>query len=91
MGEQRRRVYWRRLGEVMHYMADYFTFPHNRNFTGNLYEHNKYEKHLKNHLKTIYRKRCCEKYGPVHACMHFGSFSGAGRSIFKGCHANVIF
>ena len=32
-------------------MADYFTFPHNKNFTGNLYEHNKYEKHLKNHLK----------------------------------------
>lgn len=49
--ELKERVYWRRLGEVMHYMADYFTFPHNRNFTGNLYEHNKYEKHLKNHLK----------------------------------------
>ena len=49
--ELKERVYWRRLGEVMHYMADYFTFPHNRNFTGNLYQHNKYEKHLKNHLK----------------------------------------
>lgn len=45
------RVFWRRSGEVMHYIADYFTFPHNKNFTGNLYEHNKYEKHLKNHLK----------------------------------------
>lgn len=50
-GKVKERVYWRRLGEVMHYMADYFTFPHNINFTGNLYEHNKYEKHLKNHLK----------------------------------------
>ena len=49
--ESKERVYWRRFGEVMHYMADYFTFPHNTNFTGNLYEHNKYEKHLKNHLK----------------------------------------
>ena len=49
--ESKERVYWRRFGEVMHYMADYFTFPHNKNFTGNLYEHNKYEKHLKNHLK----------------------------------------
>ncbi|MDD5804577.1 zinc dependent phospholipase C family protein [Blautia sp. HCP3S3_H10_1] len=49
--EGKERVYWRRFGEVMHYMADYFTFPHNKNFTGNLYEHNKYEKHLKNHLK----------------------------------------
>ena len=50
-GKGKERVYWRRLGEVMHYMADYFTFPHNINFAGNLYEHNKYEKHLKNHLK----------------------------------------
>ena len=39
-GRVKERVYWRRLGEVMHYMADYFTFPHNINFTGNLYEHN---------------------------------------------------
>lgn len=49
--ECKERVYWRRFGEVLHYMADYFTFPHNKNFTGNLYEHNKYEKHLKNYLK----------------------------------------
>ena len=49
--EGKERVYWRRFGEIIHYMADYFTFPHNKNFTGNLYEHNKYEKHLKNHLK----------------------------------------
>ena len=34
--ESKERVYWRRFGEVMHYMADYFTFPHNKNFTGNL-------------------------------------------------------
>ncbi len=25
--ESKERVYWRRFGEVMHYMADYFTFP----------------------------------------------------------------
>ena len=49
--EGKERVYWRRFGEIIHYMADYFTFPHNKNFTGNLYAHNKYEKHLKNHLK----------------------------------------
>ena len=27
--EENARVYWRRFGEVMHYMADYFTCPHN--------------------------------------------------------------
>lgn len=46
------RVYWRRFGEVMHYMADYFTFPHNRTYTGNLAQHNHYEKILKDDLKT---------------------------------------
>ncbi len=62
-GRVKERVYWRRLGEVMHYMADYFTFPHNINFTGNLYEHNKYEKLSQEPSEKIYRKRCCEKYG----------------------------
>ena len=28
------RVFWRRSGEVMHYIADYFTFPHNKTFDG---------------------------------------------------------
>ena len=66
------RIYWRRFGEVMHYMADYFTFPHNRNFTGTLYEHNKYEKHLKNHLKRYIESGAVNslKITPV----SFGSF-----------------
>ena len=46
------RVFWRRLGEVMHYIADYFTFPHNRTYTGTLLEHGQYEKELKKNLKT---------------------------------------
>ena len=45
------RVFWRRIGEVIHYIADYFTFPHNKTFTGNLREHNHYEKDLKDRLK----------------------------------------
>ena len=45
------RVFWRRSGEVMHYMADYFTFPHNRTYKGSLAEHNSYEAELKNRLK----------------------------------------
>lgn len=46
------RVFWRRLGEILHYIADYFTFPHNKTFTGTLVEHNSYEKELKNQLKS---------------------------------------
>ncbi|MDD2959887.1 MAG: zinc dependent phospholipase C family protein [Lachnospiraceae bacterium] len=45
------RVYWRRTGEVIHYLADYFTFPHNDTYTGTLREHCMYEKYLKNYLK----------------------------------------
>lgn len=66
------RVYWRRFGEVMHYMADYFTFPHNTNFTGNLYEHNKYEKHLKNHLKRYIESGAADRM--VILPVNFGSF-----------------
>lgn len=47
------RVFWRRSGEVMHYIADYFTFPHNKTFDGTFYQHNTYEKHLKNELKAF--------------------------------------
>lgn len=45
------RVYWRHIGEVIHYVADYFTFPHNDTYDGNLKDHCIYEKHLKNYLK----------------------------------------
>ena len=47
------RVFWRRAGEIMHYSADYFTFPHNKTFDGSLRQHNTYEKHLKNELKVF--------------------------------------
>ena len=70
--ECKERVYWRRLGEVMHYMADYFTFPHNKNFTGNLYEHNKYEKHLKNYLKRYINSGAAAQLTIIP--VHFGSF-----------------
>lgn len=70
--EDNARVYWRRFGEVMHYMADYFTFPHNKNFTGNLYEHNKYEKHLKNHLKRYIESGAADRM--VILPVNFGSF-----------------
>ncbi len=39
--------YCRHLGIITHYVADYFTFPHNKVFHGNLKDHCIYEKDLK--------------------------------------------
>lgn len=44
--------YCRKLGEVTHYLADYFTFPHNTVFKGNIREHCIYEKELKYALRS---------------------------------------
>lgn len=55
------RSFWIRLGEVLHYIADYFTFPHNDTFAGNLKEHCIYEKHLKNRLKNFIRSGKAEE------------------------------
>ena len=41
----------RRLGEIIHYIADYFTFPHNQIYDGNLKDHCVYEKELKFRLR----------------------------------------
>ena len=69
---KKNRKYYRDLGQVSHYLADYFTFPHNKNFTGNLYEHNKYEKHLKNHLKRYIESGAADRM--VILPVNFGSF-----------------
>jgi len=70
--QYKERVFWRRLGEIFHYIADYFTFPHNRTFTGSLVQHNSYEKELKNRLKSYIRNGEADKYaGPA---IHFGDF-----------------
>lgn len=45
------RVFYRNLGEIIHYIADYFTFPHNAHYPGNLRAHCAYEEQLKNSLK----------------------------------------
>lgn len=38
-GIYRERMLWMRIGIVLHYLADYFTFPHNTCFQGNLKDH----------------------------------------------------
>ena len=45
------RVFYRNLGEVIHYIADYFTFPHNPHYPGTLRDHCAYEERLKRELR----------------------------------------
>ena len=56
------RVFWRRAGEVMHYIADYFTFPHNKTFDGTLRQHKSYEIDLNIDLKAFVQVGNAEAY-----------------------------
>jgi len=49
------RAYWRNVGQVIHYIADYFTFPHNSHYEGSLKDHCVYEEHLKLGLREYIR------------------------------------
>ena len=49
--ERTGRKYYMDLGQISHYLADYFTFPHNKIYPGNLKDHCSYEEQLKNDLK----------------------------------------
>lgn len=49
------------LGIILHYVADYFTFPHNANFTGTLKEHCAYERKLRTHF-SYYLQNKNQKY-----------------------------
>lgn len=49
------RYFTRHLGVVTHYIADYFTYPHNNIFEGNIKEHCSYEKKLITALRTYVR------------------------------------
>ncbi|MCC8163161.1 MAG: zinc dependent phospholipase C family protein [Lachnospiraceae bacterium] len=44
------------LGQVLHYIADYFTYPNNPNYPGNLRAHCLYEKRLKIRLRAYVRE-----------------------------------
>ena len=43
---KRKRMYYKNLGEITHYVADYFTFPHNKTYPGSLKDHCAYEEKL---------------------------------------------
>lgn len=72
-GQYKERVFWRRMGEIFHYIADYFTFPHNKTFTGSFMEHNSYEKELKNRLKSYICNGEAQQYATD--MIHFSSFA----------------
>lgn len=41
------------LGRIIHFIADYFTFPHSPDFTGTLKQHVEYESKLHKYIETI--------------------------------------
>lgn len=43
--------FWIKLGCIMHYTADYFTYPHTKLFHEGFWKHNSYEKILKDRFK----------------------------------------
>ncbi len=49
--QKKGRKYYMDLGQVSHYLADYFTYPHNKNYTGGIKEHCSYEEKLKDDLR----------------------------------------
>ena len=50
-GEKNRR-YFLDLGQISHYLADYFTYPHNEIYEGGFREHCSYEEELKHSLRS---------------------------------------
>lgn len=57
--------YYMDLGQISHYLADYFTFPHNKIYPGNLKDHCSYEEKLKRDL------RSCLKSGKAESMIFF--------------------
>ncbi len=49
--------YYLNLGQITHYVADYFTFPHNRNYPGGFRDHCAYEKKLKRNLRSFLKTK----------------------------------
>lgn len=61
------RYYCRHLGVITHYIADYFTFPHNTIYPGTIKEHCQYEGELKHafrsYVKSEESRRIRERTG----------------------------
>lgn len=62
--------YCRHLGIITHYIADYFTFPHNSIFAGTLKEHCIYEKDLKKAFRTFVKSDEAKKVREQNSTFH---------------------
>lgn len=51
------RKYYLDLGQISHYLADYFTFPHNGCYEGSLKDHCDYEEKLKRDLREFLKNK----------------------------------
>ena len=94
MEERNQKSYWRKIGEVIHYIADYFTFPHNEGYMGNLKDHCVYEKELKVHLKkyldsreTVRKQRPFRDFYSVESLLEF--IRQKHKEYLKICHSVV--
>ena len=45
------KSFWIKVGEALHFIADYFTYPHNQGYEGTLRDHCRYENRLKHYLR----------------------------------------
>lgn len=54
--EELSTMYFTKLGEVVHYIADYFTLPHNKEYPGTMAQHCVYEGELKHKLRAYIRQ-----------------------------------
>ena len=60
---KKNRKYYRDLGQVSHYLADYFTFPHNKTYPGSLKDHCAYEEKLKQDLRAFLKTEKAKQIG----------------------------
>lgn len=58
---ENQRAYCRNLGQITHYVADYFTFPHNDIYPGSLKDHCSYEERLKKGLRAYIKNGEADK------------------------------
>ena len=49
-GQKNDFLYYYRIGKLIHYLTDAFTYPHNSSFEGSIHEHRVYEQELEKHF-----------------------------------------
>jgi hypothetical protein len=62
--------YCRHLGVITHYLADYFTFPHNPGFSGTAKEHWNYEKELATVLQSYLEHCVSVQFSTINEHLH---------------------